>query len=109
VRSARGCHRAVRPSARAGNRSISSAATRDFGARAGDSAFTAPVDLLRARGEPYRKWWAAHDVCPQGAGRKRMLHPRHDVPTAEYATLQSNDERRLKLVAHLVDRASTTA
>jgi hypothetical protein len=94
---------------RAGNRSSSSTATHDFGARSGDPAFTAPVDLLRARSEPQRNRWAAHDVCPQGAGRKRMLHPRHDVPTAEYATLQSNDDRRLKLVAHLVDRASTTA
>jgi hypothetical protein len=90
------------------NRSASGIATHDFGARAGDPAFTALVDLLRTRSEPFRKWWAAHDVCPQGAGRKRLLHPRHGVLTAEYATLQSNDDRRLKLVVYWGGRASTT-
>jgi hypothetical protein len=74
----------------------------DFDVCADDPAFAALVKLLRARSTEFRKWWSAHDVRPQAAGRKLLHHPIRGDLIAEYVTLQSNDDWRLKLVMYLV-------
>ena len=33
------------------------------------------VGELSMRSEPFRKWWAAHDVRYHQTGRKRLHHP----------------------------------
>jgi transcriptional regulator with XRE-family HTH domain len=40
-----------------------------------DRALTDLVGELSMRSEPFRKWWAAHDVRYHQTGRKRLHHP----------------------------------
>lgn len=76
----------------------------NFAEWAGDRAFEELVTLLSARSADFRKWWCTHEVRGQAAGRKLLHHPRLGDLTAEYATLQSNDDKRLKLVMYRVEK-----
>lgn len=72
----------------------------NFGLWAGDPAFEALVSLLQAESAEFRAWWATHEVRAQATGRKLLNHPRLGRLEVEYATLQANDDLRLKLVLY---------
>ena len=74
----------------------------DFGAWVGDPAFENLVVLLSDRSAQFRKWWSTHEVRGQAAGRKLLHHPTFGDSVAEYVTLQSNDDRRLKLIMYRI-------
>ena len=81
----------------------------NFGIWAGDPAFEALVALLQQRNPHFQKWWHAHDISPQAAGRKTLHHATRGTLFAEYATLQANDDQRLKLVMYLVSASEAPA
>ena len=72
----------------------------DYAGWAGDRAFEDLVRLLRQRSNEFCTWWSVHEVRGQVAGRKLLHHPRHGRLLADYVTLQSNDDKRLKLVMY---------
>lgn len=67
---------------------------------AGDPAFDQLIAVLSQRSPEFSRWWQAYEVRSQGLGRKQLKHPAFGDLVAEYATLQSNDDRRLKLVMY---------
>lgn len=75
----------------------------DFGVWAGDPSFEALVRTLGARSPFFAQWWESHEIRPPASGRKRLRHPVLGTVVTEYTTLQSNDDRRLKLVVYLPD------
>jgi transcriptional regulator with XRE-family HTH domain len=74
----------------------------DYANWVGDPAFEALIANLQARCAQFRGWWQAHEVQPQRAGEKLLHHPDRGKLSVEYATFQSNDDRRLKLVLYRV-------
>lgn len=79
----------------------------DYADWAGDAAFEELVALLGARSAAFRSWWSTHEVRGLAAGEKLLHHPRHGDLLAEYVTLQSNDDKRLKLVMYRIEQRST--
>lgn len=73
----------------------------DFGTWAGDPSFGALVRMLSARSAFFARWWENHEIRPPASGRKHLRHPVLGTVVTEYTTLQSNDDRRLKLVVYL--------
>jgi transcriptional regulator with XRE-family HTH domain len=80
----------------------------DFGLWAGDPAFDELITLLRTESVEFNKFWDEHGVRGQAIGKKKLQHSRDDVVMVEYATLQSNDDRRLKLVLYRFLNSATT-
>lgn len=72
----------------------------DFGLWAGDPAFEQLLATLRARCPGFQALWDGHEVRGQKIGTKRLQHPREGIVSVEYATLQANDDRRIKLVLY---------
>jgi transcriptional regulator with XRE-family HTH domain len=67
---------------------------------AGDPAFQALLDTLRAGCPEFEGWWETHDVRDAAAGRKLIVHPQQGPLEFEYATFQANDDPALKLVMY---------
>lgn len=67
---------------------------------AGDPAFRALQDRLRAGCPEFATWWDVHDVRGPAAGQKVLTHPSKGVLRLEYAAFQANDDPALKLVVY---------
>ncbi|USU21403.1 helix-turn-helix transcriptional regulator [Paraburkholderia fungorum] len=67
---------------------------------AGDPAFVALVERLRANSGEFAQWWGTHDVRSGVSGQKVFVHAQHATQRYEYATFQSNDDPALKLAIY---------
>jgi transcriptional regulator with XRE-family HTH domain len=67
---------------------------------AGDPAFTALLERLRAGSAEFSTWWKAHEIRGTASGRKSLRHPKLGPLHFEYASFQSNDDPALKLVIY---------
>jgi len=67
---------------------------------AGDPAFIALVERLRAGCAEFAGWWEAHDLRETLAGQKRLSHPRKGTLRLQYTSFQANDDPGLKLVIY---------
>jgi transcriptional regulator with XRE-family HTH domain len=67
---------------------------------AGDPAFEALVERLRAGSVEFRRWWKAHDIRGSAAGVKTMRHPKRGRLRFAHASFQANDDPSLKLVIY---------
>ena len=67
---------------------------------AGDPAFRALLDRLRAGSPEFEGWWRRHDIRDVVAGHKLLQHPSKGALRFEYATFQANDDPALKLVIY---------
>ena len=67
---------------------------------AGDPAFDALLEQLRAACPDFPAWWDAHDIRNVAAGQKLLHHPKRGALRFEYATFQSNDDPALKLALY---------
>lgn len=65
-----------------------------------DPAFVDLVRDLRARSEPFARWWDDHDVRPTGSGEKTLVHRQRGAVRYAYATFQSNDDPALKIAIY---------
>lgn len=69
--------------------------------RAADPAFIELVARIRPNCLEFETWWNAHDVAEPISGTKDLQHPTLGRLRYDYATLQANDDPRLKLVVYL--------
>ncbi len=69
--------------------------------RRDDPAFIDLVGQLREGCPEFKDWWIAHEVATPESGTKVLWHPHRGAIRFDFATLQANDDPRLKLVAYL--------
>lgn len=67
---------------------------------AGDPAFTALLERLRAGCPEFSAWWDCHDLGEHVAGQKDLAHPRKGALRLRYASFQANDDPSLRLVIY---------
>jgi transcriptional regulator with XRE-family HTH domain len=74
-----------------------------------DRALSALVGDLSMRSEPFRKWWAAHDVRYHQTGRKRLHHPVVGDLELEYEVMEIAADRGLRLAVFSAEAGSRSA
>ncbi|HEX8105771.1 MAG TPA: helix-turn-helix transcriptional regulator [Solirubrobacteraceae bacterium] len=74
-----------------------------------DRALTDLVGELSTRSEPFRKWWAAHNVRNHQTGRKRLNHPSVGELELEYEVMELTADSGLRLAVFSAEPASRSA
>ena len=64
------------------------------------------VGELSMRSEPFRKWWAAHDVRYHQTGRKRLHHPVVGDMELEYEVMEIAADSGLRLQSSAPSRVA---
>jgi len=70
------------------------------------------VDLvgeLSMRSEPFRQWWAAHDVRYHQTGRKRLHHPIVGDLELEYEVMEISADSGLRLAVFSAEPGTRSA
>jgi transcriptional regulator with XRE-family HTH domain len=74
-----------------------------------DRALTDLVGELSMRSEPFRKWWAAHDVRYHHTGHKRLHHPIVGDLELEYEVMEVAAESGLRLAVFSAEPGTRSA
>jgi transcriptional regulator with XRE-family HTH domain len=74
-----------------------------------DRALIDLVGELSTRSEPFRQWWAAHNVRHHQTGRKRLHHPTVGELELEYEVLQLAADSGLRLAIFSAEPGSRSA
>jgi transcriptional regulator with XRE-family HTH domain len=74
-----------------------------------DRALTDLVGELSMRSEPFRKWWAAHDVRYHQTGRKRLHHPTVGDLELEYEVMEIAADSGLRLAVFSAEPGTRSA
>jgi transcriptional regulator with XRE-family HTH domain len=74
-----------------------------------DRALTELVGELSTRSEPFRKWWAAHNVRHHQTGRKRLHHPTVGDIELDYEVMELPADRGLRLAVFTAEPGSRSA
>lgn len=67
---------------------------------AGEPAFLALIERLRAGCPEFAGWWDAHDLREMVSGAKSISHPRKGALNLQYVSLQPADDPGLRLVIY---------
>lgn len=67
---------------------------------AGDPAFVALLERLRAGSGEFSAWWDTHDVRSTASGEKLLYQQDRSTRRFAYATFQANDDPSLKLAIY---------
>lgn len=71
-----------------------------------DRSLTDLIGELSTRSEPFRKWWAAHNVRHHQTGRKRLLHPAVGELDLEYEVMLLAGDSGLRLAVFSAEPGS---
>jgi len=74
-----------------------------------DRALTDLVGELSTRSEPFRKWWAAHNVRYHQTGRKRLHHPTVGDLELEYEVMELSADSGLRLAVFSAEPGTRSA
>jgi MmyB-like transcription regulator ligand binding domain len=74
-----------------------------------DRALTDLVGELSTRSEPFRKWWAAHNVRYHQTGRKRLHHPTVGDLELDYEVLDLLADSGLRLAVFSAEPGTRSA
>jgi transcriptional regulator with XRE-family HTH domain len=74
-----------------------------------DRALSDLVGELSMRSEPFRKWWAAHDVRYHQTGRKRLNHPTVGDLELEYEVMEISADSGLRLAVFSAEPGTRSA
>jgi transcriptional regulator with XRE-family HTH domain len=74
-----------------------------------DRALTDLVGELSMRSEPFRKWWAAHDVRYHQTGGKRLHHPIVGDLELEYEVMEISADSGLRLAVFSAEPGTRSA
>jgi transcriptional regulator with XRE-family HTH domain len=74
-----------------------------------DRALSDLVGELSTRSEPFRKWWAAHNVRYHQTGRKRLHHPTVGDLDLDYEVMQLTADSGLLLAVFSAEPGSRSA
>lgn len=74
-----------------------------------DRALIDLVGELSTRSEPFRKWWAAHNVRNHQTGRKRLHHPTVGDLELEYEVMELTADPGLRLAIFSAEPGSRSA
>jgi transcriptional regulator with XRE-family HTH domain len=74
-----------------------------------DRALSDLVGELSTRSEPFRKWWAAHNVRSHDTGRKRLHHPTVGALELDYEVMQLTADSGLLLAVFSAEPGSRSA
>lgn len=74
-----------------------------------DRALTDMVGELSTRSEPFRQWWAAHDVRHHQTGRKRLHHPSVGDLELDFEVMQLAADSGQRLAVFSAEPASRSA
>jgi len=74
-----------------------------------DRALTDLVGELSTRSEPFRKWWAAHNVRHHQTGSKRLRHPVVGVLELEYEVMEPAADSGLRLAVFSAEPGTRSA
>ena len=67
------------------------------------------VGELSTRSEPFRKWWAAHNVRYHQTGRKRLRHPVVGDLELEYEVMELSADSGLRLAVFSAEPGTRSA
>jgi transcriptional regulator with XRE-family HTH domain len=74
-----------------------------------DRALSDLIGELSTRSEPFRKWWAAHNVRYHDTGRKRLHHPTVGDLELDYEVMQLSADSGLVLAVFSAEPGSRSA
>lgn len=74
-----------------------------------DRSLAELVGDLSMRSEPFRKWWAAHDVRHHQTGRKRLHHPVAGDLELEYEVMEISADSGLRLAVFTAEPGTRSA
>ena len=74
-----------------------------------DRALTDLVGELSTRSQPFRKWWATHNVRYHQTGRKRLHHPTVGDLELDYEVLELSADRGLRMAVFSAEPGSRSA
>jgi hypothetical protein len=74
-----------------------------------DRALIDLIGELSTRSEPFRKWWAAHDVRYHQTGRKRLHHPTVGDLELDYEVMELSADSGLRLAVFSAAPGSRSA
>jgi hypothetical protein len=74
-----------------------------------DRALTDLVGELSTRSEPFRKWWASHNVRYHQTGRKRLHHPIVGDLELDYEVMELSADSGLRLAVFTAEPGSRSA
>jgi transcriptional regulator with XRE-family HTH domain len=74
-----------------------------------DRALTDLIGELSTRSEPFRKWWAAHNVRYHQTGRKRLHHPTVGDLELDYEVMELSADSGLLLAVSSAEPGSRSA
>jgi hypothetical protein len=74
-----------------------------------DRALTELVGELSTRSEPFRKWWAAHNVRYHQTGSKRLHHPTIGELQLDYEVMEISADTGLLLAVFSAEPRSRSA
>jgi transcriptional regulator with XRE-family HTH domain len=74
-----------------------------------DRALTDLIGELSTRSEPFRKWWAAHNVRYHQTGRKRLHHPTVGDLELEYEVMELTADSGLRLAVFTAEPGTRSA
>ena len=81
----------------------------EAGRNPNDRALTNLVGELSTQSEPFRKWWAAHNVRRHQTGRKRLHHPSVGDLELEYEVMEITGDSGLRLAVFSAEPGSRSA
>jgi transcriptional regulator with XRE-family HTH domain len=74
-----------------------------------DRAFTDLIGELSTRSEPFRQWWAAHNVRYHQTGRKRLHHPTVGDLELDYEVMELSADSGLRLAVFSAEPGTRSA
>ncbi|HEY6891885.1 MAG TPA: helix-turn-helix domain-containing protein [Solirubrobacter sp.] len=74
-----------------------------------DRALSDLIGELSTRSEPFRKWWAAHNVRTHDTGRKRLHHPTVGDLELDYEVMQLTADNGLLLAVFSAEPGTRSA
>jgi transcriptional regulator with XRE-family HTH domain len=74
-----------------------------------DRALSDLIGELSTRSDPFRKWWAAHNVRYHQTGRKRLHHPTVGDLELDYEVMQLSADSDLRLAIFSAEPGSRSA
>lgn len=81
----------------------------EAGRNPNDRALTDLVGELSTKSEPFRKWWAAHNVRRHQTGRKRLHHPSVGALELDYEVMEVTGDNGLRMAVFTAEPGSRSA
>jgi hypothetical protein len=71
-----------------------------FGRHRHDERFARVIDYCERHSEPFRHWWAGHEIAEQLPGTLKIVHPAFGRIRYTYSSFRATDASDLRLTVY---------